>query len=447
MVGISRLWVAGCALAAAVSLAQAAAAEDLVVHAGRLLDGTSQGPRSHVSILIHDDRIRAVEAGFSSPPGARVIDLSRATVMPGLVDAHVHLTVQYGPGDPVRQAVTRTRLDEAYLAAVNARHTLEAGFTSVRDVGGDTDLVVALKRAIQAGTVEGPRMWVSGYPLSPTGGHGDPADGLDPELGHPRWDEAIVDSPERARHVVRDLHRRGADLIKIMPSGGVLSIGDDPALQLMADDEIRGAVEAAHALGMKVAAHAHGVQAINHALALGVDSIEHGSFADEQSYALFRQHGAYLVPTLLVAQTALELAEAHPDRLPPTAADKARRVVPILETNFAKAYRAGVKIAFGTDESLAPHGQNAREFELMVKSGMSPIDAIMSSVHGAADLIGDLEDIGSVQPGHFADLIAVTGDPLTDITELQRVKFVMKGGVVYKDETGGHVEGIALSPK
>jgi imidazolonepropionase-like amidohydrolase len=416
----------------AVACGHAVLAEDVVIHAGKLIDGVSKTPRSQVSILIHDDRIVGVREGYVSPAGSRVIDLSKSTVLPGLIDCHVHITSQSDGGDTVHEAVTRTRLDAAYLSTRYVRATLEAGFTSVRDAGGDTDLVVALKRAINAGEIPGPRMWVAGSPLGPTGGHNDPADGLDPELSHPGWNEVTIDSAEAARHAVRDFHRRGVDLIKIMPTGGVLSIGDDPNLQLMADDEIKAVVDAAHALHMKVAAHVHGTQAINHAIELGVDSIEHGTFADEETYRLFKAHGTYLVPTLLIANRVYELAKTHPEALPPSAAAKAIAVVPTLEANFGKAYRAGVKIAFGTDESLVPHGDNAQEFKLMVDGGMTPIDAIWAATANAADLIGDTADIGSIQAGRYADVVAVSGDPLADVTELQHVKFVMKGGVVYK---------------
>ena len=436
-------WIAAAAIA--VGLCSSARAENVVIHAGSLLDGISRTPQSQVSILVQDDRIVGVEKGFVTPAGSRVIDLSKATVLPGLIDCHVHITSQSDGGDTVHEAVTRTRLDDAFLSARYARNTLEAGFTTVRDVGGDTDLVVALKRAIKTGTIPGPRLWVAGAPLGPTGGHGDPANGLDAELSHPRWDEVTIDSPEKARRVVREFRRRGVDLIKIMPSGGVLSIGDDPSLQLMADDEIKAVVETAHALNMKVAAHIHGTQAINHAIVLGVDSVEHGTFANEESYKLFKQHGTYLVPTLLIAQRVLDVANTHPERLPPTAADKARAVVPTLMANFSKAYHSGVKIAFGTDESLVPHGDNAKEFELMVKGGMTPIDAIMSSVHNGGDLIGDSQNIGSIQSGRYADIVAVTGDPVADITELQRVKFVMKGGIVYKEDGHGTMALMALA--
>lgn len=435
---VRRRWTAFAAavtlLAGAGAGAGAARAEDLVVHAGRLIDGVGRAPRNQVSILIHDDRITAVQPGFTTPTGARVIDLSHATVLPGLIDCHVHITSQFDGGDPIREAVTRTADDDAFTSVRHVRATLLAGFTSIRDVGSDTDLVVALKRAVAAGTIPGPRMWVAGAPLGPTGGHGDPANGLDPQLSHPGWDEVAIDGPDKARRVVRDFHRRGVDLIKIMPSGGVLSIGDDPTAQLMADDEIKAVVDAAHALRMKVAAHVHGEGAINHAITLGVDSIEHGTYADAESYQLFKARHVYLVPTLLIAQRALEIARTHPEKLPPTAADKAKATVPVLMANFGRAYRAGVPIAFGTDESLVPHGENAREFALMVGSGMTPMDAILAATANAADLIGDARDIGSVQPGRYADLVAVSGDPLADVTELERVGFVMKGGVVFKED-------------
>ena len=246
-----------------------AGAKDLAIHAGRLIDGTGKAVQEKVTILVHDDRITGVEAGFTAPKGAEVIDLSASTVLPGLIDDHVHITMSFHKGDPIHTAMTRTHYDDEIDAVANARATLLAGFTTVRDVGGETGVVVALKRAIAAGVVPGPRMWVAGTPLGPTGGHGDAADGLDPELEHPGWTDNLIDSPEAARRTVRRLRREGADLIKIMPSGGVMSIGDDPRLQLMEDDEIKAVIETAHALGMKVAAHAHGKQAIDHTLAMG----------------------------------------------------------------------------------------------------------------------------------------------------------------------------------
>ncbi len=432
--GAIGTWAVAAALAGGALLAGGpSSAEDLVIHAGRLFDGVSKAPRQTVSIRIHDERIVSVEPGFVAPAGARLIDLSTKTVLPGLIDCHDHISASFHRGDPIRNAVTRTGFDNEIDAVNNARAELMAGFTSVRDVGGETGVVVALKRAIAAGLIPGPRLWVSGAPISPTGGHGDPANGLDPELSHAGWSDTLVDSPEAARRVVRTLKREGADLIKILPSGGVMSIGDDPGLQLMADDEIQAVIDTAHALGMKVAAHAHGKTAIDHALAMGVDSIEHGSYADAASYRLFIQHDAYLVPTLLVASTVSARAREHPEDLNPSTAAKALAVAPLTLKNLHDAYAAGVRIAFGTDTfGISAHGQNAEEFALMVRAGMPPAEAIWSATHNAADLIGDAADIGSIQAGRYADIVAVDGDPMTDVTVLEHVAFVMKGGRTWK---------------
>jgi imidazolonepropionase-like amidohydrolase len=410
-----------------------ASAKDVVIHAGRLIDGVGKAPRTQVSILIHDDRITGVQPGYATPAGAQVIDLSNATVLPGLIDDHVHITQGFHKGDPIHSAMTRTGYDDVIEATGYARDTLLAGFTSARDVGAETEVIIALKRAINNGEVPGPRLWVAGTPLGPTGGHGDPANGLDPELSHPHWTDSLIDSPEAARRTVRTLRRQGVDLIKIMPSGGVMSIGDDPSLQLMADDEIKAVVETAHSLHMKVAAHAHGKQAIDHAIALGVDSIEHGTYADAESYKLFKAHGTYFVPTMLVGARVYEHAKTHPEDLNPSTAQKALTVVPYMQKNLHDAYAAGVKIAFGTDTfGMSNHGENAQEFPLMVQAGMTPMDAILAATANAADLIGDTPDIGSIQTGRYADIIAVAGDPLQDVKVLQSVQFVMKGGVIYK---------------
>ncbi|WP_421933858.1 amidohydrolase family protein [Phenylobacterium sp.] len=426
-------WLANVAAAALVLGAGPASAKDIVIHAGRLIDGVSKAPRAEVSILIHDDRITGVQSGYVTPPGAEVIDLKAGTVLPGLIDTHDHITAGFHKGDPIRNAVTLTSYDTAIESTNYARATLLAGFTSVRDVGGETGVTVALKKAINSGEIPGPRIWTSGAPISPTGGHGDAANGLDPELEHPGWKDNLVDSPEAARRVVRTLQRQGADLIKILPSGGVMSIGDDPNLQLMADDEIKAVIETAHALGMKVAAHAHGKLAIDKAAALGVDSIEHGSFADAESYKIMKAHGTYFVPTMLVGAKVYDRAKTHPEQLNPSTAEKALKVVPVMVKNLHDAYAAGVKIAFGTDTfGMSAHGENAQEFALMVKAGMTPSDAITAATASAADLIGDAQDIGSVQAGRYADIIAVDGDPLADVTTLERVGFVMKGGTVYK---------------
>jgi len=420
-------------LLAATALTSTAHAHDIVIHAGHLIDGATKIEQGPSSILIRDDRIVSVQPGYATPAGAEVIDLSNETVLPGLIDCHDHITASFHAGDPIRSAVTRTSYDDEIDAVNNLRAELMAGFTTIRDVGANTQVIVALKRAVNKGEISGPRMFVAGNPLGPSGGHGDAANGLDPELEHVGWKDNLVDSAEDGRRAVRILKREGVDLIKIMPSGGVMSIGDDPKLQLMQDDEIKAVIDTAHSLGMKVAAHAHGEVAINHTIALGVDSIEHGSYADAASYKLFKEHGTYLVPTMLVGAKVYQHAKDHPEDLNPSTAAKALVVGPLLQKNVHDAYGYGVKIAFGTDTfGMSNHGENAQEFALMVKAGMPPAEAIWSATHNGADLIGDLGDIGSVQSGRYADIVAVDGDPYADVTTLERMKFVMKGGKVYK---------------
>lgn len=422
----------GVLVATAASLG-AAQAKDVVIHAGRLIDGTGAAPRQNVSILITDQRITAIQPGFVTPAGADVVDLADKTVLPGLIDTHDHITAGWHAGDPIRNSVTRSDFEDAIEATGFTRATLLAGFTSVRDCGANTQVVVALKKSIDGGIVPGPRMWVAGTPLGPTGGHGDATNGLRVEFADiPHISDNVVDSPEAARIAVRRLKREGVDLIKIMPSGGVMSIGDDPRHQLMTDDEIKAVIDTAHALGMKVAAHAHGKEAIDHTIALGVDSIEHGSYADAGSYKLFKQYGAYLVPTMLVGERVYQRAQEHPEQLNPSTAEKALAIAPLLRRNLHDAYAAGVKIAFGTDTfGLSRHGENAQEFALMVAAGMTPMDAIKAATGSAADLLGSA-DVGTLQPGRYADVIAVDGDPLGNVKVLENVSFVMKGGAVVK---------------
>jgi imidazolonepropionase-like amidohydrolase len=411
-------------------LPAAAPARDIVIHAGRLIDGSGAAPRTQVSILIKDEKIVGVQPGFVNVPGAEVIDLSNATVLPGLIDCHKHMgsAPRRGRG-AVAERGARTDLDAVLGATIPARQILEEGFTAVRSVGAADGIDLALKHAIDSGVVPGPRMWVSLEPLSPTGGHGDPTNALDPNLPFDplRLAHSVVNGPWEVAAAVRDHHKRGADLIKIMPSGGVLSTGDNPHLQLMTNEEIKAAVDAAHALGMKVAAHAQGKAAIDNSVELGVDTIEHATYADQNSLSLFKSHGTWLVPTIIVAVATMDRANAGD-----TSAEVAAKVTDAIrykDSMVAAAYRAGVKIAFGTD--VGP-GVDLREFALMHKDGMTPMDVIVSATRSAADLIGVSDQIGTVQEGRFADLVATAGDPLANITELEHVQFVMKGGVVYK---------------
>jgi imidazolonepropionase-like amidohydrolase len=409
----------------------AADAKDVVIHAGTLIDGVSSTPRRAVSILVRDDRIVSVEAGFTSPAGAEVIDLSKATLLPGFIDCHVHISAKLpSRTNATEDWLTHSAIDRAFDAAVFVREMLQQGFTSARDVGG-SDETVAVRNAIDSGKIPGPRLWVSLEPLGPTAGHADPRSGLDPALSHPGWDNGIVNTADEARLRVREHKRRGADLIKLVPSGGIASTGDDPRQQLMTNEEMQVAVETAHSMGMRVAAHLYPPGAIENAVRAGVDSVEHGSFATAQTFALMKSHGTYLVPTLTVFDVFYAAARDHPELLTPGTAQKELANDLLPKKNFPNAVKAGVKIAYGTDLG---EGDHAMEFGLMIANGLSPMDAIFAATRNAADLIGASDRIGSIQAGRYADIVALEGDPLKDAGAFERVRFVMKGGVVYRSD-------------
>lgn len=410
------------------SLSTPAAARDIVIHAGHVIDGitaTLQGPSS---IVIHDDRIVGIRKGFITTTGATVIDLSGTTVLPGLIDSHVHLAQDLPGPDSNGRAITENDIDRAFFDASNARAMLMQGFTAARDLGGGDD-TVSLRRAIDKGLEIGPRLWTALEALGPTGGHGDPRSGLDRGLDNLTWRNGIVDSVDEARLRVREHYRRGATVIKIMPSGGMASTGDNPHAQTMTDAEVTETVRTAHGLGLKVAAHLYPADAIKHAVAAGVDSVEHGSFADIAAYRMMKEHGTYLVPTLTVYDVAYATARSHPEWLRRGTARKELANDLLPKRKFANAVKAGVKIAYGTDMG---EGDHAAEFDLIVANGLSAGDAILAATRNAADLLGAAQDIGSIQPGRYADIVAVEGNPLRDIAVMHRMRFVMKGGVVHK---------------
>jgi imidazolonepropionase-like amidohydrolase len=414
---------------AAVFAADVVCGKDIVLHAGMLIDGNADTPRSRVSLVIRDDKIVSIEEGFISPAGAEVIDLSHATVLPGLIDCHIHISALLpSRTNATEYSMTHSDIDRALDGALFARRLLQQGFTSARDVGGGDD-TVALRNAINEGKASGPRLLVSLEPLGPTAGHGDPRSGLDPAFLHPGWGNGIVDSADEARHRVREHKRRGADLIKLMPSGGIASTGDDPRQQLMTNEEMKVAVETAHSLGMKVAAHIYPAAAIENAVRAGVDSVEHGSFATAQTFALMRAHGTYLVPTLSVYEVFYAVARDHPELLTPGTASKELSNDLLPKKNLALAVKSGVKIAYGTDLG---EGDHAMEFRLLIENGMKPMDAIFAATRDAAGLLGTSDSVGSIRAGYLADIVAVSENPLTTSDALEHVNFVMKGGTIYK---------------
>ena len=401
----------------------------IVIRAGKLLDVRSGKTLLDQAIVIEGDKIVTVGAEAKPSASDTVIDLHNATVVPGLIDAHTHLTGD--PKDAGYESLGISVPRQALTGARNARITLEAGFTTVRNVGAEAFTDVALRDAINAGDVPGPRMRVSGPALGITGGHCD-NNLLAPEYHSSR--DGVADGVEGVQHKVRENIKYGVDLIKICATGGVLSHGDDPQASQYTLEEMKAIVADAHRLGRKVAAHAHGAQGILWASEVGVDSIEHGSYIDDAAIAEMKKNGTYLVPTLYLADWFLENAERV--HVPMEMINKGQVVMPIARKNIAHAFASGVKVAFGTDAAVYPHGLNAREFAVMVKLGLTPLQAIQSATINAADLLGWADKEGAIEPGKWADIIAVDGDPLQDVTALEHVKFVMKGGAVVKNDYG-----------
>ena len=418
--------------------ANPAAEPALYVKAGHLFDATSDNLRDNVVVEIEGERIRRIgpAAEINIPAGAEVVDLSHAWVLPGLIDCHTHLSYRADQYDPINE-VRLTPFDLGFYAVVNANRTLQAGFTSVRDVSSPPFLAVDLRRTIEEGFIPGPRVVASGPAISITGGHGDMngfAPGVSNEMYPAEHGFQIADGTEEMRHVVRAQIKYGVDVIKILATGGVLSQGDKPGAEQLTYDEMKVAVEEAHRTGRKVAAHAHGTEGIKDAVRAGVDSIEHGSLIDAEGIELMKSHGTYLVADIY--NDDYILGKAVEFGLPKENVEKEKMVGRLQRENFAKAVAAGVKIAFGTDAGVYPHGDNAKQFHYMVKFGMTPAGAIRAATSSAADLIDRAQDVGTLEAGKYADLIAVTANPLDQVEALEHVAFVMKGGKVYKDEVG-----------
>jgi imidazolonepropionase-like amidohydrolase len=400
----------------------------VAIHAGHVLEVKSGKMLSDQTLLIEDGKIVSISSAADAklPSDAVRIDLPIATVLPGFIDAHTHLTMDPKFG---YETLALSTSRQALIGARNARLTLLAGFTTVRNVGAKDFTDVALRDAIDAGDVPGPRMLVSGPPLSITGGHCD--NNMLPFEYH-ATNDGVADGLAAVQHKVRENIKYGADLIKVCATGGVLSLGDNPQHSQYTLEEMKAIVADAHRLGRKVAAHAHGAEGIRWAVEAGVDSIEHGSYIDDSGIAAMKEHNTYLVPTLYLGDWMID--NAGFTHLPPPLLAKARGVIPAARKNIARAFAAGVKVALGTDAAVYPHGLNAHEFEVMVRLGLTPLQSIQAGTLNAADLLGWSGKVGTLEPGAWADIVATDGDPLKDITALQRLKFVMKGGEVVKNE-------------
>ncbi|WP_417451490.1 amidohydrolase family protein [Kordiimonas sp.] len=435
MKSILKNAVAGLALAAAGSFAGSAIAEVTVIHAGELLATPGKAPKKEQTVVIENGKIKAVQAGYIDAAqygdDATVVDLKDSFVMPGLMDMHVHIQGELSPSgdsETLRWSSEEVGMHSVYFA----KKTLMAGFTTVRDLGaGSPQHVYALRNAIDRGWVDGPRIVASGG-VSPTGGHGD-VDGMRHDLLEKYTSKTICNGPYDCRRAVREAVKYGADVIKITATGGVLSDTNTGTGQQMTDDELKEIMDTAHSLGRKVAAHAHAAEGINAALRAGVDSIEHGSYADAESIKLFKKSGAYLVPTLIAGDTVVQMAKSS-DFMSPAIKAKALRVGGDMLSHFEVAHKAGVKIAFGTDSGVSRHGINAEEALLMAKGGMEPMEILVSATVNAADLVGMSESLGTIEAGKHADIIAMHGSPLENLDELLDVDFVMKAGKTLKNK-------------
>ena len=420
------------AAAACLLLAAGTASAATLIHAGRLIDAVSDVPRERVTIVVDGRQITAIEAGYrAAAAGDEVIDLSAATVLPGLMDMHVHLTGEQSRRSEL-DAIKKSEADRAYDSVPFAMRTLLAGFTTVRNLGDQFNVSIALKHAIDDGRIAGPRIFTAGRAIGSTGGHGDPSNAWGPFLtsDDPRL-RTVCNGAESCREAVRQRYKDGVDSIKVMATGGVLSQEKSGAGAQFTEEELAVIVSTAHDYGLKVAAHAHGNEGIRRAVIAGVDSIEHGTFMDDETMRLMKQKGTYYVPTISAGKWVYEQAQ-DPAYFPAIIRPKALEIGPRIQSTFAKAWKAGITIMFGTDTGVGPHGGNAREFGFMVEAGMPAMAAIRSATIVPARYLGVDDRLGSIESGKLADIVAVPGDPLADIHVMEHVNFVMKEGVVYR---------------
>lgn len=407
-------------------------AQRTLIHCGKLIDGKSNVVQTEVTIIVEGNKILSLEKGYRKPGQKdKLIDLSTKTVLPGLIDMHVHLESEVSK-DYAIQRFVMNEADIAFQSAVYARTTLLAGFTTVRDLGG-TGVNIALRNAVNKGLVVGPRIFTAGKSIATTGGHADPTNGYSVRLmGNPGPREGVINSPEEARQAVRQRYKDGADLIKITATGGVLSLAKDGSGPQFTDEELDAVIQTARDYGMHTAAHAHGTEGMKRAVLAGITTIEHGSRMTEEVMDLMKEKGTFYVPTIIAGKSVGENARI-PGYFHPLVVPKALEIGPAIQETFRQAYKRGVKIAFGTDSGVSPHGQNAREFGYMVEAGMPPMEAIQSATSVNAGILQMDAQIGSLEPGKLADIIATDENPVDNIRTLESVVFVMKDGVAYKN--------------
>ncbi|MFT5141376.1 MAG: imidazolonepropionase-like amidohydrolase [Lysobacterales bacterium] len=408
-----------------------------VLECDQLIDVAAGKTRSHQAVLIEGNRISAVgsrsDIDKALDGAAPDSELELGTCLPGLMDMHVHLREQNSPNHYIKRFV-QSEADYTLNAAHYARLTLNAGFTTVRDLGDTAFETVALRNAISTGHAVGPRIFAAGKSVATTGGHADPTNGFKPALmGEPTPSEGVINGPDEAREAVRYRYKRGADVIKITATGGVLSLAKNGQNPQFTEEEVKALIETATDYGMGVAAHAHGAEGMRRAVVHGIRSIEHGTYMTPEIMELMKEHGTFFVPTMLAGKFIGEKAKID-GYFPEVVRPKAAAIGPVIKDTFTKAHNAGVKIAFGTDSGVSAHGDNAQEFKLMVDGGMSPIEAIQSATVIAAELLFESKNLGQIAPGMFADIVAVDGDVLQDITLLENIPFVMKDGIIYKND-------------